>query len=65
MHGKSVRKVEQNSTRTPTVKFKARYNLRRKAAHLSINTEKEGHVPAEFKFPERQGRDSRISKLPH
>ena len=65
MHGKSVRKEEQNSTQKPTVKFKARYNLRRKAAHRSINTEKDEHVSAEFKFPERQGRDSRISKLSH
>ena len=58
---KSVKKEKQNSTQKPKKKFNARYNLRRKAAHLSINTEKGGCVPAEFKSPERDGGDNRTN----
>lgn len=58
---KSVRKAEQDPKEKPKIKFNARYNLRRKAAHLSMNTEKDGCVPAELKSPERDGGDNRIN----
>ena len=43
------------ATHRPKTKHNTRYNLRQKAAHRSINTEKDKGVPAEFKFPEREG----------
>ena len=57
----SVRKVEQDLTEKPKIKFNTRYNLRQKTAHPSINTEKDEGVPAEFKSPEREGGDNRIN----
>lgn len=43
------------------MKFNTRYNWKRKKAHPSINTEKDGVAPAEFKSPERDGADNRIN----
>ena len=38
---KSVRKVEEDPTKKPKMKFNTRYHLRQKARHTSINTEKD------------------------
>ena len=58
---KSVTNAEQDPTEKPKMKFNTRHNLRRKAAHLSINTEKEEGVHAKFKSSEREGGDNRIN----
>lgn len=43
---KTVRKVGQNLTEKQTMNFNARYNLRRKPKHPSINTKIDEGVPA-------------------
>ena len=58
---KSVRKAERYPAENPKIKFNRRYNLRQKAVHPSINTEKEESVLAEFKSPEGVGGDNRIN----
>lgn len=37
---KSVRKIEEDPTKKPKMKFNTNYHLRKKAPHTSINTEK-------------------------
>lgn len=54
-------KCQQDRTEKPKIKFNLRYNLRRKAVHLSINTEKDEGVTVEFKSPERKAGDIRIN----
>ena len=58
---KNVRKAEKDPTEKPKIKFNTSCNLRRKAAHPSINAKKDEDELAEFKSSGRERQYNRIN----